>query len=335
MKYYTGGLEPSKKDNVHKIKDGNSTYIFDNVFKTKVRDMFIDWGTYQEIFKDVANDNNTCKTISYVLEYTTILIGLSDKETIKDSSVNKMLNDLYFKSNEKHLMCMIESFMLYEPVTITSRILFFKVKNHYEKLIITFMKAKHKHENTKFDESKFTKYYNGVNSSSPLLLYMNPKNAKSNGMDIMDFNAEFKDKVMQKKYKAKYKKFDKKIKKFCYSGYCPLVYKERLDILMEFPLNEMISLILMLDSKYKPANYSKINKYAVSIGKVKKPKISAIKREKPPERINNKILSMWYINSILDLRKALVKSGKNMELFYIKTAKNIEKFNMYLTSINF
>lgn len=317
IKYYSGGLGPNKKDRVNKLKIKNDIYVFDSVFKTNLRNMYIDWGTYNEIY---YNSKDYCNNLHYILK----LFGMRDKG-LEKVEINTALKKIYNMTDKEHLLCMKDQFMLYDPVTKVVRVLFYNLKNFFEKLLIDFYKSVNIFTNSKIDYENYT---NNENSSSPLLFYLNEDNAKENNLQPIDLKIKFKSK--DKKLKDLLKKLLKSMKKFNYEGYCPFDVKNRLSALLKFPYIELYNLILAINPNFKKINFNKLKNKIEKIPKIQTPKIPTSKRKSPPKNITNVYLSKWYIEEIMEVRKKLLKSGKKLELYYFNVAKNINTINNIL-----
>ena len=116
-----------------------------------------------------------------------------------------------------------------------------------------------------------------------------------------------------------------KVKKFHYLGFCPNVPNIRLNALLEFPVNEFITVIKTLDPDIKFPDYAKLELEVMTELK-KMPSfptiIDDIPRLEPPKELTDNIeLAKWYIDAILDLRKNLLKYGTLYEEYYVTQAK--------------
>ena len=317
--YHIGGLEPENSS--QKIILGGTTYVFNNKFKTKLRDLFIDWGTFLEIYKDHMDQE---------ILFNQVIKLLDIKETthLRDSllTVVKQIASLPAKA---HLACMVKQFMLYEPISITIQYIFNDLKYHFEyivKLFVIAINKKHGFSSTTTSDPQFlnwielTKKWEKINDdynldSSSIILYMlNP------ARDV------------DQKTVLPLRKYGIKIKEFRYPGFCPYEPHKRLIRLLKFPLNDFVKTIKKLDPHIQLPNYEKIEKNISALLKRKTLKFPNKKiTKKPPSSLLNESpetrlkLLKWYVNTILDFRKSLAKEGKKIEDYYIDLAKTLKK----------
>jgi hypothetical protein len=317
--YCTGGLEYDS-NNVTKL-DGIQ-YVFSNKFKQSLKNVFIEWGTFLDVYK-----NN----IDYVTMYEQInrIINLKNNENIKETML-PVLKKIYHLPASTHMLIMMKQFMLYEPVSIVIKSMFINIKKHYEDIVLLFLKARNKYiinNNTsdkKNDIEKLKQQWEKINddydlqTSSIILFFLNPPEEFNNNIEL-DITG-----VKTKKLKAY-------IKKFTYPGFCPKVPYERLKKLLEFPIERFVKTIKKLDSSIKFPDYNNIEKLIQKKleNLPEKPEINDnVIREEPPAHIKDNIkLCEWYVSQILYLRKYFVKDGIKYEKYYIEHAKKLEEIN--------
>ena len=321
--YCTGGLEYDSNDITE--LDGIQ-YVFSNKFKQSLKNIFIDWGTFLDVYK-----NN----IDYITMYDQInrIINLKNNENLKETML-PLLKKLYHLPASIHMLIMVKQFMLYEPVSIAIKSIFLTIKNHYENIVLLFLKARNKYitVNNLNDKknniteliSKWTKINDDydLQTSSIILLFLNPPEEFNNELEIKISNIK------------KTEKLKNKIDKFNYPGFCPKVPNERLKKLLQFPIEYFIKIIKKLDSSIKFPNYAYIDNIIAQ--KLKnmplKPNIDDnLIRLEPPEHIKDNIkLCEWYVTQILELRKSFVKEGIKHESYYIEYAKILDEINTIL-----
>ena len=324
--YRIGGLEPDDT-NVKIMEIDGLKYVVSDKFKSMLRDSFINWGTFLEVY-----NNN----LDYVTMFDQVvrLLNLKQNENLQDSML-PMLKNIYNLPANIHMLSMLKQFMIYEPVSLSIHALFIAIKNHYEEIFETFISSRNKYINVNNlpdrtnDLSKLAKIWSRLNdennfdSSSIMLLFMNPpKGVKS----YLNFNITGKEKVIIPLRKA--------VKKFHYPGFCPKMPYERLKSLLEFPINEFIIAIKEIDQNVLFPDYKNIEfmlekkmEFMPELPEV----IDDLKREDPPDNLVNKIdICKWYVNAILDLRKSLLKYGKEYEEYYIKQAEVIKEITILL-----
>lgn len=169
---------------------------------------------------------------------------------------------------------------------------------------------------------------------------------------------QFDKNIIKKNHQLK--KLEKDMEKFNYKGFCPRVPLYRLQLLLEFPVSQLLKGIEVFDKDYKPKYnykkmYEKIMKNIIKLEEIKKyskPKITNIrnsfKRENPPNlkscldlkssfvkiqqwQIDAEEL-IWYMNRILEKQKKLIPELEKWEKYYAKIAKNLTELNNSIVS---
>lgn len=323
--YKTGGLEPSNDEKTMSIDGLN--YVVSDKMKSMLRDTFIDWGTFLEIYHD---------NLDYTILFDQIvkILGLKETENLKESML-PLVKKIYELPANAHIAAMLKQFMIFEPVSVAIHSLFTTLKVHFEQLFELFLITRNAYilnNNTKDkinDLTSLKKYWNDMNeeyqldSSSPMLLFMNPpKGMKSK----LNFNVSNHEEVIAKLKDA--------VKSFHYQGFCPKVPYKRLSALLEFPIKEFVAAIRSLDPDAKFPDYPKIEEHiARELSSLpQKPTIEDnITREEPPKNMTDTTeLIQWYVEAILDLRKKLIKYDDIFEDYYIEHAKAIVRINDFI-----
>lgn len=322
--YKTGGLEiTSDKSDVLRV-DGVD-YIVSDKFKSLLRNSFVDWGTFLEIYNKTISD-------SVLFEQVVKLLDVKDTENLRDVML-PLVKKIYSLPAEAHMASMLKQFMLYEPVSIALHAVFTTIKIHYESLIEKFIIARNRYitfKNLKDkpnDINELLKYWTDLNNqydldtTSLILLFVSPPKGLKSQMHFKVHGAPSK---IVETFKAA-------LKKFKYPGFCPKVPQERLAGLISFPVVEAIAAIKSLDPDAKFPDYTNLEK-------IMKEKISTVSpkpivkdtytRSKPPADIKDKLeLVKWYVEEILALRKSLLKYGKAYEEYYSNHAKILIELN--------
>ena len=321
--YKTGGLEPSK-DKPKTMEVDGINYVVSDKLKTMLRDSFIDWGTFLEIYNDNQDYN-------VMFEQVMRLLNVKENENLREFML-PMVKKIYSLPADAHMASMLKQFMIYEPVSIAIHSLFTTIKSHFENLMEQFITARNKYilENDLKDKTndlaKLANHWNNMNaeynldSSSIMLLFLHPpKGLKS----YLNFNITGKESVIEDLKNA--------VKKFHYAGFCPKVPYERLNKLLEFPANEFVAAIKAIDADALFPDYSALE--SIIENKLsempEKPQITdELDRETPPANIKDKLeLCKWYVTATLELRKSLVQQGKKFEDYYIKQANIFNEIN--------
>ena len=323
--YRIGGLEPNTNDSKILPIDGTN-YIVSDKFRTMLRDSFIDWGTFLEIYHDNL-------TYANLFDQMVRLLNIKENENLREFMI-PIIKKIYHLPAKAHMACMLKQFMLYEPVSIAIHSLFTTIKLHYESILEHFLRARnsyillHETKDAVNDIEALEKYWEDMNaqysleSSSPKLLFLNPPKGMKSRLNFAVTG--------DKKIELVISKLRDAVKKFKYLGFCPKVPHTRLKALLEFPINAFIDAIKLLDPEAKFPNYQFVEKEIAKnmILMPNKPVIpDDIKRESPPDITDNIALAKWYIDAILDLRKNLLKYGNAYEEYYAEQAKILSDIN--------
>ncbi len=336
--YAIGGLEENEDD--FKIMNVDGTdYVIGDKFRFMLQDLILDWDTFLEIY-------NKNMEYSDIFEQVVKILNIKDNQSLRDTLL-QVVDQIYKLSPETHLICMLKQFLIYEPLSISVHSLFNTIKNHYENIFKLFIETRNKYINNnklkaklnnwkeRLDEWNELNMNNNLDSSSVILLFLNPPRGLKNNLFIKIPNLE-----------EKSNNLISAIKKFKYPGFCPKVPNKRLKGLLKFPLKEFVDIIYSMDSSIKFPDYNTIEQKIENIlheNKETKPVIDIqFKLEEPPanlvERANaddtsdssNEFkfqLLKWYVSRILEMRKALLPYGKKYELYYENMAKKIALIN--------
>jgi len=339
-RYYSGGLEPDNNESL--ININGTDFLITNKFKTMLRDSYIDWGTFLEIYHDNIQLRDMFDQVSK-------LLNVKDNENLHSAMI-PIVEKIYDLPLEAHMTVLLKQFMLYEPVSLAIHGLFTTFKHHFEYLVELFSNLRNDYitENklkVKLNDwSELTRYWEEKNleyeleSSSVILLFLNPpKKIKSK----MHYKIPGKEELISCLRDA--------IKKFTYLGWCPKVPHKRLQALLKFPINEFVSIIRSINPNVDLPDYKKIEQLISDVLSTKpiKPEIKDnYSREKPPKELEQLVkkksskttnsdeynqaqikLVKWYVNKILDLRKQLLPYGKQLEMYYVDSAKKISEIN--------
>jgi hypothetical protein len=321
--YRTGGLEPVDHELKTMSVDGVE-YIVSDKFKTMLRDSFIDWGTFLEVYHDNL-------TYANLFDQMVRLLNIKENENLRDVMV-PLVKKIYHLPAKAHMACMLKQFMIYEPVSVAIHSLFTTIKIHYESVVDQFLLTRnryilqHETKDALNDLEELKKYWEDLNlqynleTSSIKLLFLNPpKGLKSK----LNFNVSGMEQHIAKLRDA--------VKHFKYAGFCPKVPYVRLKALLGFPINQFIAAIKAMDPAAKFPDYKSVEKLIAKaiVDMPAKPAVpDDVKRESPPPGLTDKLeLGKWYINAILDLRKDLLKYGNAFEDYYSEQAKILININ--------
>jgi hypothetical protein len=242
--YKTGGLEITDEPITTLSVDGTN-YVTSEKFKTSLRDSFIDWGTFIEIYQNNISDDA-------MFEQVVKILNIKNNEHLTDMML-PLVKKIYSLPASAHMSCMMKQYMLYEPVSLAIHSLFTVIKKHYEEILSRFITSRNIYiikNKTNDLQNSITELYNNWNdlndqydldSSSVQLLFLNPSELNSVQLDENStLHIEVKD-IHETKELAK------AIEKFHYKGFCHRDPYKRLSALLEFPLDEFINAIEALE----------------------------------------------------------------------------------------
>lgn len=324
--YKTGGLEPNQAESKTLDIDG-VRYVVSDKFRSMLRDLFIDWGTFLEIYHGDINNVT-------MFDQMVRLLNIKENEKLRESMI-PTVKQIYESTAEEHMAHMLKQFMIYEPVSLAIHTLFTTIKLHYEYILERFLLERNKYitQHNLPDKlnnvEELKKYWSDMNShhqlesSSVALLFLNPP--KIPGVKSrLNFNITGLETHIQPLRVA--------VKNFHYAGFCPKVPHKRLNALLEFPVNLFTGAIIAMNPQAKFPDYEfiegEIQKRMADMPK--KPSIpNDIPRETPPDEILNDTIALarWYIDAILELRKKLLPYGSQYEDYYMEQAKIITQIN--------
>jgi hypothetical protein len=323
LSYIEGGKDEEKKT----TKIGKKKYVIGEHFRGRFNDTLADWNAFLTTYNERIKDN-------ILFDEAVNLLGLNDNQTIRENILDAV-KYVYGFTDRDHVAVMSKQYSVHEPLAYSIFNIFNLIKSHYEKIVREFLEAR----NAYIDKNKLNaadkndwnylidlwgdlEVKHGIETSSLVLYYLNPPQGVDNQIKI-NISAD-------EKIKKQIEKLKKAISKFKYLGYCRKVPYTRLIKLLEFPLDVFIDTIKLLNPKYKPFDYSLLEKAIGTILKSSRLKNplkelkNNIPRENPPKDYNMIALIQWYIQKILELRSKLVPVGRKLEIYYGDLAKTID-----------
>ena len=235
----------------------------------------IHWGAFLEIHgrENITESDELFDEIKKVLNLKKVSLDI--------------LKKVYKLSNSEHIKQLNNDSLAYEIVSYAIKKLFFALKDHFEKIVLDYVKKKNMNINKSL--KKWQK--ESPDSSSIILLHLN---------DII-------------------KELDTY---FVYKGFCPKVPIIRLHALLEFPLFKIIDIIKKIDPEYKHINYDSLSDNIINVinNDINKPKISDTNRSELSD-----ITIIDYTDKILEIRHALVPYLNQYAKYYIEKAEKIMK----------
>jgi hypothetical protein len=342
--YFTGGLEYTDDDEEQTVHVGGVEYLLTGRFKSMLRNAFIDWGTFLEI-------HGTNLDINSMFEEVVKLLNIEQDDTVKDSFLElvKVIYDLPIKA---HMASMLKQFMLYEPVSAALHGVFTTIKHHFERVVEKYVQLRNQYIDAKDLSAKYK-----PNKWCDLLAKMekldDEKELQSSSVVLFFLNAP--------KYKSVAPHLDtdlpesealvRAVAEFKYPGFCPKVPDKRLQGLLEFPLAEFITAIKKISEELGTSeNFPDYEELENQISKkmeelpAKPADPEEVPRQELPAELQRegdvkelssekkiKIIK-WYVDHILEMRKALIPLGEEYEKYYLKSASVMEDINNLLES---
>jgi hypothetical protein len=333
MEHYgiTGGLEPQIDDRAEILIVGGTEYLLTDKFKTMLRDAFIDWGSFLQIYDGAL-------THDIMFDQIVKLLNINENKNLREMMI-PLLRKIHSLPAKAHITCMIKQFMIYEPVSFVIQSIFNEIKYHYESVVKKFVTVRNiyikqnKLQVKPNDWDKLINYWSVENdrqeldSSSIILLMINPPKKINHRIHIkIPGLADVVDPILTG------------LKKLKYPGFCPKVPHIRLIKLLTFPINEFVTAIKKMDTTAELPNYNAIETLINDIlSNISPPDIKDIPHKKPPKKLvtdtsdqGNLHLAKWYVNDILNYRKKLLPDGRKYEQYYIDMSKNLNRVHMIL-----
>lgn len=304
----------------NKVNIGELKYVFNNKLDYMVNHMLLDWSTFINMNKSI--DHNS------LFEEVVKLLNVKENEHIIGILLT-IVKSVYDSSPTSQISSMLKQYNVYEPISLSITQLFSIIKVEYENIVVEYINCRNKYidNNSTQDEknnlNELLEYWlqltnlHKINTSSLILMFINPSIDESNKLKILV------------KGKESSIELSNDIKKFTYKGFCPKVPHERLNELLNFPVNSFISTIKDLDSKKNFPDYDKIG---LDIGKILEKNISKpvidndeYKKKTPPKELENIDLVKWYVEAIIEYRKYLTKYSKDYEEYFSKQVEVINE----------
>lgn len=246
----SGGFTKDSKHLEHRVAVGN-------VSKSFVRSKIIEWDSFKSVY--FTNGKLDPKYYDKFLEVVNSII-LLPIHTMDDKELAFLIKSVYEADTKDIINGFIKTTNMYKSVKQSVRHLFMIYKMHLESLIETYVNLRSEHVGSdKLSEPQnFTKLVNrwnavddanDINTSSPILFFnFPPKSAK---LDKSIPRIEWGIKGAPKDVQDKIKAFRAKSKNFAYIGYCQNVYIRRFQLLLEFPVAELVEMIKAIDTDNK------------------------------------------------------------------------------------
>lgn len=323
-----GGLEPTAESVILRVDD--TDYELSGRFQTMLRDTIIDWETFKEVYSHGVADANMFAQILKLLN----LPHVQTSEPIQ-TALTGLLSTLYKEPAEIHMNQMLRQFMISESMSMAMFALFSTIRIYFENMIKHYSEcrnsyiSKKKTTDTPNDLKALTERWESLDaeydldSSSTILLFLNPP-------DVVPRDPAYKFHVKVRGV-PETEALAAAFKKFKYPGFCPKVPKKRLDLLLCFPIHELVAACKALERGNSSGGsgkteYPDFKALGCQLSTIidtlpQKPAIiDDYTRKSPPEGLKPMQLIMWYVDEILALRKHLYPFGKKYEEYYQKHA---------------
>lgn len=123
VNFYSGGRHP--------IKINETTYMIGDKLATTLRQTYINWNAFHEIYQDSIDDDN-------LFQQVVSMFHLNTSEKLKPHIV-QLLHKIYHLSSLHHISCMIKQFVIKEPISMVIYNIFRIFKQYFESLVTKFM----------------------------------------------------------------------------------------------------------------------------------------------------------------------------------------------------
>lgn len=120
---YSGGRHP--------IKLNDTTYMIGDKLTTTLRQTYINWNAFLEIYHDSIDDDN-------LFQQVVNMFNLNTTEKLKPH-ITKVLHKIYHLSSLHHISCMIKQFVIKEPISMAIYNIFKIFKQYFESLVMKFL----------------------------------------------------------------------------------------------------------------------------------------------------------------------------------------------------
>lgn len=326
----TGGLRDARDPKLEIVRIDDTNYVFNDKFKTMLRDNILDWSYFLEVYHD---------NIDNALLFDEIVKLLNVKDARNDdlrASMLPLVKQIYDLPPEAHVICMMKQYEIYEPISIAIHNLFNILKHHFENIIRVFIDERNKFltENKHFtgklnpsldallEEWQSINTLHELDSSSVALLFLNwPKklvNVEQTADNTVQFALKFNAKAKQiarnntrnntpdadqnadesadqNTVLHAAEQLERAVSKFKYQGFCARVPRERLVALLTFPLNEFVLAINTMNPEIKFPNYKRIERLiedeiVIKSASVKKPSAAINDVKIEREKFNKNIM---------------------------------------------
>lgn len=303
-------------------------------FKQFLNSKTIEWESFKRIY--FINGKIDKKYETNFLMFLSKLFILTDTDNIVDK-LYKIYNE-----HDSYIVSNISNFLeLINPLKEVLLHMFVIIKNYIEKLIEVYIILreryilnikKNKSNNFKklVDEWYTYDIKHNIDTTS-LILYFNCNSVKSNKL-IWEI------KCPNKEITKNIEKFTKEIKKFKYHGLCINAIIPRLLLLLDFPIDLLINMIIGIDTNNNFKNEIQLSKTQIIymnkiLSKIKIPKIPKIKKTTLINKINtnqSKRFKMYenYVKSFLSLYKQLLPFFKKKEKIICDIAQQVNKITI-------
>lgn len=308
-------------------------------FRQMLYNNILEWEQFQKMDENIKQLE--------LIEYITKLLYLENSNNLKEFLI-PILVKIYKLSDEHHLYCMIKQYKITTAMNVTIHALFTTIRLYYESIVLIYLHERNKYIKDKSNDkpvdkpidkknkinviSELKQLWNDLNTihkletSSIILYFLNPVNKDLENNLYLDISTD------DKKLNKLSKNLLNSVKKFHYRGFCPKVAADRLKFLLEFPVDDFISIISYLNPEIKFTDNDKLVKILSKKLTIEKPKLhKSYKRKKIPTDIlesgDTQKIAKWYVDEIFNIRKSLLQTGIKYEEYYIKKAQIYDEIN--------
>ena len=299
----SGGFTKKLKHKEHKIVIGNDTKNF-------INNRMLEWDSFKSTF--YANGKLHPK---YYDKFLNVLnnIFIMPFFTVNEDDILYFINNIYKAKPSEIFNGLQKIIPINNTIKSAIRHLFMIYKIYIEKTIELYISLrrkyiKDKHLSAKNKENNFDEMLekwhlidskNSIETSSTILFFNFPPSTIEFEKTIPRIEWDIKGSSSKLAKKIKTFLYKIKTRKFSYIGFCPHVAITRFKLLLDFPIDELLDIVIEIDHKYNKKNehqkiikklgkitesYKNISQSNINISRVKVDDISSFNKKMSVEK---------------------------------------------------
>ena len=331
----SGGVSGSwSSDDIKNKKNKEHQIVVGNLTKKFINNRIIEWDS----FKTTYYENGKLDP-KYYDKFLNELnnIYIMPFFTVDENEIFYFISHIYNAKPEEIINGLQKTIDLNQSIKHATQHLFMVYKVHIERLIELFVELRNKRgEEINFSEMlenwHLVDVKNAIDTSSTILYFNFPPPSAKLEKTIPKINWHMPGGTGG--ISKKINKFLKASKRFSYYGFCPHASNERFKLLLKFPVNELIDVIIALEPKYKNIKQEYVKIYNKVIKLNKNHDIGPIKFNKiKVSPFNKKFSREKKIKCFESYIKAFIKMYKDLAPYLAKKEKSITKTALDINSV--